>query len=69
MLLVALPAPSHGLVGVGLAWLAASGIVASATVWHVAAVLRGGTGRPRKTGDYVPPRSAPAAGAAAEPLG
>jgi O-antigen/teichoic acid export membrane protein len=38
--LVAVLAPSHGLVGVAAAWLVASAVVAAGTVWHVIAVLR-----------------------------
>jgi len=40
VVLVAVLAPSHGLAGVGLAWLGASAAVAVVTVWHVIAVLR-----------------------------
>ena len=41
VVLVAVLAPSHGLVGVGIAWLGASVLVAATTVWHVITVLRG----------------------------
>jgi O-antigen/teichoic acid export membrane protein len=58
VVLVAVLAPSHGLVGVGLAWLIASVVVAAATVWHVIGVLRRLPRDPHQAshlGPHVPP--------------
>ena len=52
--LVAVLAPADGLVGVAVAWLVTSIVVAGGTVWHVVAVLRtrGVQSIPRAAGDH-----------------
>jgi O-antigen/teichoic acid export membrane protein len=40
VVLVAALAPSHGVAGVGVAWLVANAVVAGGTVWYVIGVLR-----------------------------
>ncbi|MBV9818800.1 MAG: hypothetical protein JOZ07_10675 [Solirubrobacterales bacterium] len=56
--LVAVLAPSHGLQGVGVAWLVANAVVTGGTIWHVIAVLR----RPsRDAPEAAPPATVPPA--------
>lgn len=57
VVLVAVLAPSHGLVGVGVAWLVANTVVAGGTVWRVIGVLRRpsqGTPGPAQPGSQAP---------------